>query len=111
MEWNTANVAADYKTGDVIYASLPRDKGSHLKITLTSDGTLVGTGDGAYIWATATWEEVGNIANVQDAGDYFTLSKFEPSALRVRLPVQDVIGAVASDGSNVTDALKGCYTR
>ena len=106
LQWNTANVATDYRSGDVIYASLPRDKGSHLKITLTSDGTLVGTGDAAYIWATADWVEVGNIANVQDAGDYFTLSDYEPSALRVRLPVQDIIGAVNSDGTNVTDALK-----
>ena len=106
LQWNSDSLATDYQTGDVIYASLPRDKGSHLKITLTSNGTLVGTGDSAYIWATADWVETGNIANVQDAGDYFTLSEFEPSSLRVRLPVQDVIGAVNVDGSNVTDALK-----
>ena len=106
LEWNTPNVATDYTTGQIIYASLPRDKGSHLKITLTSNGTLVGTDDSAYIWATADWTEVGNIANVQDAGDYFTLSQYEPSTLRVRLPVQDIIGAVNVDGSNVSDALK-----
>ena len=106
LQWNPASVATDYSSGDVIYASLPRDKGSHLKITLTSGGTLVGTDDAAYIWATADWVEVGNIANVQDAGDYFTLSDFEPSALRVRLPVQDILGAVDVDGTNVTDALK-----
>ena len=89
----------------MIFASLPRDRGSYLKITLTSDGTLVGTGDSAYIWATADWDEVGNIANVADAGDYFTLSDFEPSKLRIRIPVQDVIGAVNVDGSNVSDAV------
>ena len=105
LQWNTASVASDYSDGDVVYASLARDKGSHLKITLTSGGTLVGTGDAAYIWATADWVEVGNIANVAVAGDYFTLSDFEPSELRVRLPVQDVLGAVNTDGTNVSDAL------
>ena len=105
LQWNTPSVAADYSSGDVIFASLPRDRGSYLKITLTSDGTLVGTGDSAYIWATADWDEVGNISNVADAGDYFTLSDFEPSKLRIRIPVQDVIGAVNVDGSNVSDAV------
>ena len=107
LQWDVVPNAADYSTGDIFYASLDRDKGSHLKITLTSDGTLVGAGDTAYVWATATWQEVGDIANVNEAGNYFRISQEEPSALKIELPYTDILGApwVLTDGSNVTNEL------
>ena len=108
LVWAPVPTAADYASGDVIYASLDRDKGSHLQVTLTSDMTLVGTGDAAYIWATASWVEVGNIANVQTAGDYFKLAAEEPTGLKVEIPATDVLGApwLNVDGSNVTEETK-----
>ena len=92
LVWAPVPTANDYSNGDVIYASLDRDKGSHLKITLTSDMTLVGTGDAAYIWATASWVEVGDIANVTVAGDYFKLAEYAPSNLQIEIPASDILG-------------------
>ena len=98
--------ASGYSTGDVIYASIDGDKGSHVAITLTSDGTLVGTGDGAYVYARATWVETGNIADVPVVGDYFRLGRKEPSTLHIELPSTDILGApwVRRDGQQLTDA-------
>ena len=44
---------------------------AHVQVTLTSNGTLVGAGDAAYIWATATWDEVEDIPDVVDYGIIF----------------------------------------
>ena len=108
LEWASISLATDYSTDDVIYASLDSDKGSYLEISLTSGGTLVSTGDAAFIWATASWIETGDIANVTEAGNYFKLAEYIPSALRFRLWWEDILGApwVLTDGSNVTLALK-----
>ena len=108
LVWAPVPTADDYANGDVIYASLDRDKGSHLKITLTSAPTLVGTGDSAYLWATASWVETGNIANVAVAGDYFKLAAEEPTGLQIEIPASDVLGApwLNVDGSNVTEDTK-----
>lgn len=108
LAWASESGVSDYSTGDVFYLSLDRDKGSYLKVELTSNGTLVGSGDGAYIYALATFTEVGNVANVQTAGDYFKISEVIPSDLQIEIPYTDILGApwVLTDGSNVTQALK-----
>ena len=109
LQWADPSVATDYTSGSIIYASLDRDKGSYLEMTLTSNGTLVGSGnDGGYIWASATWTEVGNIANVQDAGDYFKLGIDKPSDLQIEIPYSDILGPpwLLVDGSNVTAQTK-----
>ena len=108
LVWRSADTASDYVSGQVIYASIWNDRSAHVAITLTSDGTLVGTGTGAYIWATATWDEVNDLPDVVDYGDYMLLSQEAPSTLRIEIPASDVIGGtfVKTDGSNVTTALK-----
>ena len=104
VAWAPVPSASDYSNGDVIYASLDRDKGSYLRIDILSNPTLVGTGDAAYIWATANWTETGNIANVQDAGDYFKLAAEEPTSLQIEIPASDVLGLIDYITSKVTDA-------
>ena len=108
LVWAPVPAASDYSSGDVLYASLDRDKGSYLTITLTSATTLVGTGDAAYLWATASWIETGNIANVATAGDYFKLAREVPSDLQIEIPYTDVLGPpwLLVDGSNVTAETK-----
>ena len=69
LAWAAESNASDYTTGDIFYLSLDRDKGSYLKVELTGNGVKTGTGDGAYIYALATFTEVGNVANVATAGD------------------------------------------
>ena len=95
-----ASAATDYKSGDVIYASIWNKPDARIAITLTSGGTLVGTGDAAYIWATATWDEIGEIpaSDVVDYGDYFKIAKEEPTqtiigitkAMRDFLPTREL---------------------
>ena len=73
---------------------------ARLAITLTSGGTLVGTGDAAYIWATCTWDEIGEIpaSDVVDYGDYFKIAREEPTqtilgitkAMRDFLPTREL---------------------
>ena len=76
-----------------------------MRITLTAAGTLDGTGDAAYVWAPATWVEVGDVGP-QDEGDWWRLSTFEPSDLDIRLPAGDVIDPPwpRADGALLTDA-------
>ena len=62
----------------------------HVRITLTGDGTLVGTGDAAYVWAPASWVEVGDVGPV-DEGNWWRLSEYEPSDLDIRIPAADII--------------------
>ena len=108
LQWDIAPAASNYSSGDIFYLSLDGDTSAHLKVTLTSDGTLVGTGDGAYVYAQASWTETGNIADVVDYGDYFRIGREVPSRLQIEIPYTDILGApwVLTDGSNVTDALK-----
>ena len=108
LQWSTVPAAGDLVSGDIWYASIDGDKNSHLQITLTSGGTLVGTGNSAYVWATASWVEVGNIASVTEYGDYFRLGKEEPTQLKIEIPYTDILGApwVETDGSNVTDEFR-----
>ena len=103
-----ANIASDYANGDVFYASVWNRPNVRMVITLTSDGTLVGSGDAQYIYATATWDEVVDVSDVVDNGDYFLIAKEEPTKIPIKIPARDVIGEkwVLTDGSNVTDALK-----
>lgn len=77
--------AADYPRGTVRHISPwdPYDPDSHLRVTWTSNSTLVGTGDAAYLWATVDVVEVGNIEN---DSDYFRISENVPSGLDVDLP-------------------------
>ena len=108
LVWAAVPAATDLASGDIWYASIDGDRGSHLAITITSAGTLVGTGDAAYVWATATWVETGDIADVQDFGDYFRLGEHEPTQLQIEIPATDVLGApwLRVDGSNATQATK-----
>ena len=83
--------------------SIDGDKGSHLAITLTSDGTLVGTGTAAYVWATADWVETGDIADVQEYGDYMRIGREVPSTLQVEIPASDILGLISWLIGKVTD--------
>ena len=77
-------------------------------LTLTSGGTLVGTGDAAYIYGTGTLAGItDDFDDVADNGDYFLIAKEEPSDLQVKLPATDILDApwVETDGSNVTPEL------
>ena len=109
LQWDVVPAAANYPSGAIFYASIDGDKSAHLKITLTSAGTKVeGSNDnGDYVYATADWVETGDIADVQDFGNYFRIGREVPSKLKVELPWTDILGApwVKTDGSNVTDRL------
>ena len=113
LVWAPANVAGDYSNGDVLHVSVWNKPSARLVVTLTSDGTLVGTGNAAYIWATATWDEVENIPDVPEVGNYFAITENEPSKLPIDIPASDVLDPpwVRTDGTNVTeeviDAVQG----
>ena len=85
-------VAADWASGKIIHISPwhPYDAGGHLKVTLTSDASLVGTGNAQHLWAQATWEEIGNFNDVATVGDYSRWSENTPSQLKFDLPVESI---------------------
>ena len=108
LQWAPVPSGSEYANGDVLHVTIWDDPNhGHLRVTLTSDLTLVGTGDAAYVWATASWVEVGDVADVQQVGDYFKIAEYQPSDLDLRIPAGDIIDPpwVETDGSNVTDAL------
>ena len=100
-----ALVAADYLSGKVIHISPwhPYDPTGHLQVTLTSNATLVGTGNGQHLWATATWTEVGDFNDVTTVGDYSRWSENTPTQLDIDLPYEAIANPpwLLQDGSNV----------
>ena len=113
LAWATESSASDYTTGDIFYLSLDRDKGSYLKVELTGNGVETGSGDGAYIYALATFTETGNVANVTVAGDYFKISEEIPSSLQIEIPYTDILGApwFLPTGTTKTDADISTFTK
>ena len=80
LQWADANVAADYKVGDILYFSIWNNSKHLVKVVLTSGGTLVGTGDGTYIYFIVDgWELIGTPNAVTTYGDYFRIANDEPS--------------------------------
>ena len=108
LAWGPALAAGQFANGQVLYVSVASYKQAHVKVTLTSAGTLVGTGDAAYVWHTATWDEVDEIPDVVDYGNYFLIAAEEPSHLDLRIPATDVLDPpwVRTDGSNIGDAVR-----
>ena len=92
LVWDVVPAASDYPNGRVIHATVEGKNPGHVRITLTSAGTLVGTGDAAYVWAQASWVEIGDVGP-QDEGDWWKLSEFVPSGLDVRIPWTDIVDA------------------
>ena len=81
-----------FNNGDVLYISIWNDKSAHVKVTLTSDATETGSGDAAYRYYTATWDEVNELPDVVDHGDYMQIADYEPTDLDIKIPASDVIG-------------------
>ena len=87
---STAYTASDFESGDILYAHPydPYDSKNYYKMTLTGNGTLVGTGNAAYIYAPVTVDEVGS---VDDQSDGWRITETPPtdilSGLRGRLPI------------------------
>ena len=76
-------------------------------VTLTGDAAVSGTGNAAFIWAKATWDEVNDIPDVAVVGDYFKIERDVPSNIDLRIPASDILDGdgvwVRTNGSNVND--------
>ena len=97
------NVATDYVSGDIINFSIWDDSEVSMRATLTSGGTLVGTGSAAYIWFTASLDEIKDVSNVTNYGNYFLISDEEPSQLPIEIPYTDVLGIFHPTGTSRND--------
>ena len=53
LVWASEASASQYPSGTVLYISIWNVPTAHVKVTLTSDAALSGTGDAAFLWATA----------------------------------------------------------
>ena len=91
LVWASEASASQYPSGTVLYISIWNVPTAHVKVTLTSDAALSGTGDAAFLWATATWDEVNEIGDVVDVGNYFKIAEYEPTDLKLRLPASDIL--------------------
>ena len=91
VEWGPALSAADYPAGRVIHGYVQGSANpGHVKITLTHDGALAGSGDQARVWVRATLEEVGDVGPAAN-GNWWQLSEYAPPGLDIRIPAGDVI--------------------
>ena len=104
LVWASAAPAGVIESGDSWEIAIWDDRTNTAKITFTSNGTLVGTGNAAYIWATCSIDEVGDIPDVADRGNYMLVAQDALSSLDIRIPARDVIGAFALSGVEETDA-------
>ena len=106
LVWATENVAGDYVSGQKIVISIWDKPEARVVVTLTGDGVKVDSGNAAYIYATATWDEVNDIPDVTEVGNYMLISEEEPSELNVRLSAKDILNAPWLDptGTTITDA-------
>ena len=88
-DYDTAKAATDYPVAKVIYihSQVPYLTKSYLKLTITTAGVLVGTGNAAYIYFYATVDEVETFLN----GDYFRLSEIVPTTLDMELPPEAIV--------------------
>ena len=102
-----ALVAADWPSGRVIHVSPwhPFNNDGHIRITLTSAAALVGTGNGAHLWAQASWTVVGSLTPTLQS-DYYRWSEFAPSTLDAEFPPSVIPNApwVKPTGTSKTDA-------
>ena len=101
--------AADFAVGDVYYLRDWNATQTGGTLTLTSAGTVVGTGNARRVWFRATLALSGtDLPDVQDHGDYWVFAKQEPTVLKVEIPATDVLGApwLRVDGSNATEETK-----
>ena len=103
--------ASDYVAGQVYYIGDYDDPNVGGVLTLTSGGTVVGTGNSRRIYFTATLSGVtSELTDVRDRGDYWRLGKEEPTKLRIDIPTADVLGGDGRwfrvDGTNVEQATK-----
>ena len=97
-------MATDYISGDVIYISIWNNPKARMKLTLTSGGTLVGTGNGQYIYGTGTLDEINDVSNVVEFDDYFLIAKEEPAQFPIRIPASDILGLISYIASKVGEA-------
>ena len=93
LQWAAIATSSAYALGDVFYVRVYNYPAAHVKVTLTSAGVDAGTGDGAYVYARATWDEVNEIPDVANFGDYFLIARELPTDLAIRIPASDVLDA------------------
>ena len=100
-------VAGDWPAGRVIHISPwhPHLTNGHVRVTLASAAAMAGTGNGAHLWARATWIVVGSLSG-DTAADYFRWSEFAPTQLRGDIPPEWIPNApwVEPSGTELTDA-------
>ena len=102
LQWATKSSAADYPSGRVLYFQIWNDKSAHAKVTLKSAGTFVdgATDDGDFIWFRGSIDEVNDLPDVADFGNYFLISDEEPTDLKIRIPISDVLGVPTGQQSD-----------
>ena len=85
-------VAADWPSGRIVHISPwhPFLQNGHVKVTLTSGATLVGTGNGQHLWAAASWEVIGSVSG-DTTSDYFRWSEIQPSDIDIELPPEAIV--------------------
>ena len=86
--------AGDFAIGQVYYLRDWDAKTPGGTLTLTSAGTVDGTGNARRVYFTATLALTGNeLADVQDNGNYWLFASETPSSYQIDIPATDVLGA------------------
>ena len=100
-----AESLSDYTSGTTVHISVWNDPSARVAVTLTSDAQESGTGNAAFFWATATWDEVNDIPDVTDVGNYFRLARTIPGTVFDEMTDELDAEFVRRDGSNVDPEL------
>ena len=97
--------ASDFVSGQVYRLADWNAYESGGTLTLTSGGTVIGTGNARRVWFRATLALTGtDLVDVSDNGDYWLFAEEEPTQLPIEIPATDVLGLVDYIISRVTKA-------
>ena len=84
--------ASDFSSGQVYYLSDWDYAGTSATLTLTSGGTVTGTGNARRVYFTAQVVLSGtDLPDVRDDGNYWRFSLEEPTQYKIKIPSTDVL--------------------
>ena len=107
FQLGTQYEAADFVSGQVYYLRDWNAKTDSGTLTLTSGGTVVGSGNARRVYFRATLALIGaDLADVRDNGDYWRFATETGTSIDLRLPAGDVLAPpwVRPTGVGLTDA-------
>ena len=104
LVYDEGNAFSSLTGADKLYFSIWNKPSARAVATLLGAPVVKDTGNARYYLAQISLDEVEDISNVTQDGDYMRITDYEPTDIDIRIPVKDVIGALSGDGTELDDS-------